>query len=450
MIVRLLRLSVLLLGAGSAALALPPSVQLPEKLLPGLEPVLQSAVDQSPRMISRTLEVEIAEQSRIQARSGLLPYLGGHYRITETRDDRADQPDTLDVTKTYYDVSVTQPLFHWGERRNNARVGEISKAIADRNYLEGYRVLAQEIRYKYLYLIVQKMAVARAHRYRAQANYELKLAEERLAKRVISEAQAQPIRVAAEQGQIGVDKAEFEYESGKRSLARLAGFAELRDEQIPDEVPVPNHDLAAINQLLAGFLSQAQLPTIEAVNLRSQLEIEELNYRNQKTRLRPKVSVVAGMNQDEQAFSINTAQKYRVNSIYAGLSVSWTVFDGFASQAAVRSSLARRRLLENDYRQVADRLLEQAQNQAKQIDFSARNMAILNRYLISSEGALRTRREDFARGVASESDVALAEIAHYDTTMAAFNGRIDYLIKVGDFLGTLFEDPAVENLSTKR
>lgn len=422
---------------------------LPEHALPGLGPILQQAVQQSPRMINRALDLEIAEQGRIEARGGLLPNFGGYYRQVESRDDRADQANVLSVTKVYYDVSITQPLFYWGERRNNYRTAVISKQIAEGNYREAYRQLAQELRSKYLGLIVQKVSLARAQRYLAYAQQQVKVAEERLAKKVISDLEIYPIRLNAEQGQISLERTTYEYENAKHAFSRLAGIPPLTDEQIPDEVPVAPYDAAAFDQLLASFLSTKESPNIEVATLRQQLEIEDLRYKNQKTRLRPKLSAVVGTNQDEQSYSINGSQKYRVNSNYVGFSVSWTVFDGFISQANVRSSLARRRQVENDLNEATDRVARQAQTQAKYVNFAARSMAIADRALVSSQGYLRGKQDDFKRGLASEADVSVAELQLFDARINAYNTRIDYMSKIGEFLGTLNQDPMVASVSAK-
>lgn len=432
------------------SLAAVENLTLPEQAVPGLQPILQTAVAQSPRMVSRALDLEMAEHNRISARSGLLPNIGGFVQFTESRDDRADLPNPVDVTKTYYNVSINQPVFHWGEKRNNARIGEITKAIAERNYREAYRQLAQEIRQKYLGLIVQKTALARAQRFLAHAQREKDLAEERLKTRQISDLQIHPIRLTAEQAQIALERSAFDFESAKHSFARLAGISEIRDDQIPDEVPLLRPDGAPLQQLLASYLNLPEFPTAEAANLRSQLEIENYNFRNQKTRLRPKLSLVAGSSQDEQAYTINAAQKYRVQSLYVGVSVNWTVFDGFAAQAGQRSALAKRRQLENDYEQLKDRLSQQAQAQVKQIGFAARSMSISDRFLEGSHGNLRAKREDFARGIATETDIGLAEIALFDSRIGAYNQRIDFMLKTGDFLGMIDQDPALTFLPAKR
>jgi outer membrane protein TolC len=432
-----------------AAVPVRSELALPERVFPQLDGVLKSAVQQSPRMLSRALELEIAENNRIQARSNLLPSAGGSARYYQASDDRADLNGRVNVAKTYYDFSVTQPVFYWGERRNNARIGEIQATVAKGNYREAYRMLAQEVRASYLRLIVQKIVVRRGRFFLEYANTQLKQQEERLAKKVISETEIFSVRLNAEQAQIAVERNDFEFENAKLSFARLTGTGPLADDAIPDVIPGVGYSAGTIDGLLSGFLAQKDLPTTEAVSLRRQLEIDNLNYGIQKTRLRPKFNFVAGASQDEQSYTLNVAQKYRVNSLYVGLALNWAIFDGFASGAATRNALARRRLTENDYRILTERLGQQAQTQAKQINFSARNMTIYDRFLTSGEGNLNTVQDEFRRGVKSETDVSLARISLYDAQLNANNARIDYLLKVGDFLGTVMEDPVVANLAAK-
>lgn len=422
---------------------------MPEKLYPQLNSLLASAVQQSPRMLSRALDLEMAENTRLVARSNLLPAVTSSFAYYKASDDRADLPERQRVTKIAYNVTISQPVFFWGERRNAARIGEIQQKITQGQVREAYRLLAQEIRLGYLRLIQQKLAVQRTSFGRDFTAKQLVQEEDRLAKKVISEVEIAAARLAAEQAQIAADRAVYEFEIAKRSFARLAGIAEITDASIPDMIPALTYTPALYDRLLAGFLGQKELPSTEAFVLRKQLEIESLNYKIHKTRLRPKLSAIIATNQDEQSYTANVAQKYRVNSIYAGGSVYWPIFDGFASSAIVRNSLARRRQLEIDYRQLTERLGQDAQNQVKIINFSARNMAIYDRYLNSSETSLASMREQNRLGVRSEAEVTMAQISLYDSQINAINSRIDYFTRVAEFLGTITEDPVLANLPGK-
>ncbi len=266
---------------------------------------------------------------------------------------------------------------------------------------------------------------------------------------MISDAEIWTIRLSAEQSHIAVERVDLEYQIARESFSRLAGIPTLTDQDIPDPAALPAYDAAPVQQLLADYLSQKEQPTWEAVSLRKQLDIEELTVANTKTRLKPKLAAVVANTQDEQSYTQNTAEKYRVNSIFAGLSVSWSIFDGFATGAAIRNSLAHRRQIENQYKDASERLARDAQNDAKLIDLSGRNMSVTDRFLGAGEGGLRKAQGDFKNGVKAEADVDAARMALFEAQVNASAARTEYFYRIGEFLGIIAEDPALSYLPAK-
>ena len=188
-------------------------------------------------MVSRELDLEIAEQDRIQARAGLLPGIGGYMNLEKARDVRADINYAQNEQIMQYDVRLTQPVYHWGEVRNNARMGEIRNKIAQGQYKEGYRLLVADLRAKYLNLILLKHVVAR-HTFNQQFTQgQLHLAEDKLAKKTISDADMFTYRVNADRAGIDLERATFDYENARQVFARLSGLEQIRDEDIPDQLP---------------------------------------------------------------------------------------------------------------------------------------------------------------------------------------------------------------------
>lgn len=425
------------------------SITTPEKLFPQLDVILRQTVAQSPRMVSRALDLEMSEQDRIAARAALLPSVTGSYRLVEARDDRSDLSSPTNVAKQYYDFSLSQPIFHWGERKNTARIGEIRNQINKGSYREAYRLLANEVRTLYLTLILDKVRSKRTDYYRDYVVNQQKLAEERLAKKVIAESDIFNIRLDAERAQISAEQVRFAFENDKASFARLTGAPVLKDDDIPDEIPPLPEQNDAIKHLLAGFLSQKDPPTAEADSYRQSMSIEKLNLANQKTRLRPKFNLVVGTSQDEQSYKVSSTQKYRVQSIYGGVSIYWTIFDGFAAGAAVRSYNAKIRQMENDYRGLTERLAQQAQTQAQALGYSTRLAVISDRLYEAGRAGLRTRQEDYRRGVVSEEDLSKAQITTYDAQYNALAARGDYYNQLAVFLGTVMEDPVLANLKNQ-
>jgi outer membrane protein TolC len=434
-------------------------VILPERLFPQLDAILKKAVQQSPRMLARALDLEIAENNRIAARAGMLPSIGAAYSYYKSKDKQAvlydtpgssSSPPPYTLTKTPYYASISQPIFHWGERRNNARIGEIQQNIAQGQYRAAYRLLAQTLRSDYMGLIVLKLSMNRAEFYRKILAEQLKQDEERLTKKVISEAEIFGVRINAERAQIASERAEFDLENARKAFARLAGMdRDFTNDDIPESIPETVYKADVLNQLLAEFLAQKEPANAEAFVLRKQLEIEDLTYKNARTRLWPKLNAAAGLSEDVQDNYFGGGGKYTVTSYYAGITLNWTIFDGFTSGAVVRNSLARRRVLENDYRQLTEVLAQDAQNQVKLVGFLARNMSITDRLLTSGEGNLNAKSEEFKRGVRAEIEVNQAGLSFYDAELNAYKARLDVLQSTGYFLGIIMDDPALANLTTK-
>jgi len=437
----------LLLAALPGAFLSAQAPVLPEQLFPQLDGFLRHSATQSPRMISRGLDLEMADATRDAYRAGLWPSVSGSYRISETRDDRADQPDTLRAQKVYYDITINQAVFHWGAVRNNARIGDIQLRIAQGNFREGYRLLAQEIRSQYLQLIVKKAQIARSRFNMVHVRELLRVAEDRLAKRAISEGEVAVARLNVEQAELLLDRQADDFEASRSAFARFTGSATpLSADEIPDSIPALTPGQGVFDAALASVLSASTVPTNEARNYQNYIDLEVLNYKMNRVRLLPKVNLIAGANQDEQSYTINTAQRYRLDSIYGAMQVSWHIFDGFAARSAQRTALARRRQLENDLRNYTENIKASLQAQNRQIAFAARAMALTDRNVNGSDGLLKSRREDLRSGQASEADVRVAELAVHDAKISAYASRLDYLMKASELNGLLAQDPALANL----
>lgn len=421
-------------------------IALPERLLPGLNPYLQNAISQSPALLNRNIDLEIAENSRIGARAGLLPSLTADYRAVQARDDRADVSTTLSVHKIFYDVTLTQPLFHWGERRNNYRMSLIRQKLAGRQFGEAYRMVAGEIRGLYLRLIVQKLRVERYRLERDFAAATLREAEAGLAAGLISANDVIGPRLRAESTQIDFERTGIDMENARRSFAHLTGTPTIPDEELPDAVPELADDLAPYERILADFLKLEEPPALSAFAARQEIEIERLNLQNQRTRLRPKFNLVAGFTQDEHSYTLNTAQRFAVNSTYVGFSMRWQIFDGFAARSAVRNSLALLRQKENTYKQQVQDLAAQAQAQKQQIYYAARNMSVRDRQLALAHKRQAEREEQLRHGQISANDVKYASFGLLDARMEAYNARIDFLARIAEFLGTVNQDPVTARL----
>ena len=425
----------------------PSSLPLPETYFPALKDILNTAVSQSPRMIARNAENAAAEGSRIVAKSGQLPTFGGYVEFYPwQRDWRADLPRYSDVNRLNYNVSINQPIYHWGALQNTTRIGELQLRMTQGQTAEGYRILVQEIRGQYLALVIKKAALARARLSLKMAEDNFAVSQTKLEKKVISEADMFMPRLGLDRAKLTADRAEEDYNDGRSVFAKLCGTPVLSDSQIPDEIPDPVAPPPAYDAMLAEFTSQKEPNSYNLKYLSDQIEVEKLSYENISTRLRPQLNFKIGTSQDQTSYTTNLAAKYRLTSIYTGFAVNWSIFDGFATRGAMASSLARRRQLEQSYKDMSANVADQARRQLTQVGFARRGMEIANQLLQSSAGALQYRKADAARGLASEADVNTFQLSYQEAQLNAFSARFDYLIKTGEFLSSMLKDPALANL----
>lgn len=434
----------------SASLALTATadntVVLPENVFPQLKQIMENAVTQSPRMIISNLDVLEAEGGAIQAKSGMLPKISGSYQYSWAKDDREDQPGTLNTRKTYYNFGLTQPVFHWNTLKNNARIGELRQHIAEQQYAEAYRKLVQEIRSTYMQLILKKIDVANSRNDRLLADTALKLAQEKYGQKVVTGAEVFQVEIANERAHLATEYAEMDLLQVKQTFAALTGLPQPSDETIPSEIDGLASSQGGVDRMLADFLGHTEPATAPALIMRQQIEAEDLTYQNQKKRLLPKFNFVAGINQDEQSYTANVGLKYGLQSRYVGLQATWTIFDGFESRGAIASSLARKRQLEARYQQMKETLGQDAQRAAKQVELAYRQMQINDRLQDSAASYLKHRQGEFQRGLASEKDVADADANYKNMFSRTTASRYAYLMRVVEFVSLVGADPATANL----
>ncbi len=443
----------LALGSAFACLALPfarsqsNALPLPETYFPQLKEILSAAVKQSPRMVSRNADNAAAEGNRIVQRAGQLPSVTGWAQYYPWDwQDRKDLLKTTSTTKLNYNVTISQPVFHWGTLQNNTRIGELQLRMAQGQTADGYRILVQEIRSQYLSLIIKKAGLNKAHLARQFAEDSFAVAQSKLDKKVISEADMFMPTLTRDQSQLMEDRLSEDYESAKQIFAKLCGTPILSDDQIPNEIPDVSDPGPAFEPILNSFTNQKDPGTFNLKYLGDQIEVEKLTYNNINNRLRPNLNVVAGTSLDQQSYTTNIAQKFQVTDYFIGVQLNWAIFDGLAVTGAKASSLARRRQLEQSYKNLSSDLTDAARSQYKQIGFSRRAMELSNRLLNGSIGALREKKNDAARGQASEQDVNTFQLQLQEAQINAYIARSDYLMKSGDFLSTTMQDPALANL----
>ena len=113
------------------ALAVPVAAQMldspavgtmPEDYLPGLNPLLQSALEQSPRMIANQMQIAVADAQRLyNGVAPLLPNVNGNMQYGAQSSSVSGGGPTSTNKGFQYNVQVNQNIFQWGALKTSWR-----------------------------------------------------------------------------------------------------------------------------------------------------------------------------------------------------------------------------------------------------------------------------------------------------------------------------------------
>lgn len=432
-----------------AAAALP--APLPEEIFPELKGILDKALAQSPTMILRNIELTQNEGNYLVSRAQLLPNIsaGGGYNLSGAAV--ADNPNANSTSSGLsYSLSISQPLFRWGTLKAQKDASKIQVSISQKNYAEAYRTLALSIRSQYLGLIAKKVSLRNARFAQKQMAATLALEEDKLRNGQSTENLLVNLRLQMEEGSLYVERVAEDLANGLRYFQRLAGLARLSDDHIPTEIPALAFEPATATAMLHEFLGQGWENNLNIQISRSWLRVAELNYKQTKYRLYPMFGLSAGITQaNSTSASANSVSQTSVLSQSAGLSMSWSIFDGLATRGAKISGRANLRYYERLLQNATEQVMDQAMAQERQVNFSYRAMNLAQARTGLSETAVRTIQDDAQRGLASKAAVEAAIGTHNHSELSLLTQRAEFLTRWSEFVSILGHDPVLQQLPAK-
>lgn len=424
------------------AAATPPL--LPESLLPELKPILKTALDRSWRMIEEDLRLEIARSEREVFAAGGYPTVTGSIRYLSRVEDREDIDRTRRLFQPHALIAIRQPIYHWGSLASNRRIGEIRARMAENNHAEVYRLLLLEIRAIFLELAVHRKAIAVAERRHEMARRELAIAEARFTRGEITDDELRANHLSAQEAGLRLDRIVLEQERLVEKIVRLAGI-EPPVEDWMAEIPrifTETHD-AGLEKNIANINSYH--PWLDIAQNRVQQAMEQ--YTVESVRQRPRLDLVGGVTQDQIAvFGRDDIDR---TSLFVGIEVTWDIFDGFESRGRRRAALAHRRLEERRMERQRSEWAAEIQRLETSVEASGRELKLQEEKLELSCRRLAQRREDFERGLISETSFYAAKLAYSENDLAVAEARAAYLLAIAELISESGVDPMMEYYSQR-
>lgn len=445
-----LTLSLVLAAVVSMRAEAPPlSGTLPEDYMPGLKPILMTALERSPTMITASLTMALNEANRYQSESSLWPSISANSSYQETKEAISHgAPST--AKGLLYGASLYQPVFQWGAYKNQAQIAQLAVTISQRNFADTYRTLASTVREQYMGLVVKKVLLRNARFQQRLAEKALATQKARFEAGSVSEAEVQGFNMNVDDATLAADRAEEDLRYGERVFMRLVGLETLSDDLIPLEIPHPEYNSSLADAVLTGFVGQGVESTFQSQVYRLTLEQADKNIAITKVRLLPKLAASASYNYSNQtSVSSSSISQVGVRSESVALAANWQIFDGFATKGARMGAMASRRQTEVNAQNYVDATLDSISYLRHQVGFAQRSMGLaeVRNALIDSQ--VKRFKQDKDLGYASDATIDAGTLNLNATQYNMYQARSTYLGNWTDFISLAGIDPAVDNVPSR-
>ena len=436
---RLLSLTLLLLlaGGGPAAIhaemepgtAAADPLRLPETVLPGLAPLIRTALEGSPGMLRGRLELLASAAHADEQIAGLYPHVGFNLGADGRAEVRRDLPGTHYGLNDTYSLGVTQPLYHWNTLVNQARIARIQRQLGESDFAEARRSLVLELRSQYTGLILSGLEYAQAEADDRRHAAHLQLDEERAGRGEVTAADLADERLAADESRVQLERLAAVRRRGRESFAVLLGLPEFAAD-LPTDIPsVPDWTpwLAASGPVPAGIVPAA------LARQAGEREQARLNLENQRVRLRPNLDLVAGVSESDISYVANVAARYGVQDRYIGLQLNWNLFDGFASEAGSRAASAELRAKEQAWDDATRALHRQLAADWEDLQLAQRELVLAEARLRNATARLDTARSQKDAGQMAD-DVWQQRVSDREQQhLALLHLRAEQLLRVAEY-----------------
>lgn len=425
-----------LLAVSFTAAALPlraaPAASYPEASLPELAKILQTVPDKAPELVARSLEQEESTARLKQARAAYYPRLdlNGNFGYRYTVYDN-NQPDE-DKFGATYNATLRRPLYHWGAieaRIRQARLDYKNESILSALAL---RRIQRSIRADYLSLLVNQTALRNA-KLRRQVN------EERAAALRANAASGTVSSLESERTQLGLREALMDIEQLEADQQRILATYRRNlgwDAPLALDAPVPAPSIADIllwiDEVRAAKNADWIARNGETLHRANLVEREKAERVRIVANQRPLFNFAASVGQGQS--NTSTANNVGTLTYFAGIDMSWNIFDGFETRQRKLESKLRQRRLENDLSAFREELAAQAANTVTELSFQARRLDLEQQRFNLTRDSISSSKRDFDEGRLAPATYRERQLASFDEELSLVTHRAALLMGITDYL----------------
>ncbi|MFM1747408.1 MAG: hypothetical protein RLZZ188_1074 [Verrucomicrobiota bacterium] len=436
------------LAAGIVALKAAPveGIQgsLPEDHLPELRPFLEKALRLSPQLISAEFDRILAEIRVTSADAARIPSVGGNLNLATNQT--AISGNTNSQTRDsgfFYNIGVTQPLFHWRALQNQSASARLNRLVADKSLDRAARDVALLVRRAFLSLVVEKARLRAARDGLRVLREDLAVTLEKRERGLIAAATLEGDRLREREVGLEVARLESEFEANRRRFARLIGLpGALAEGDVPDDIPVPRFLSDVAGMLVATVLRDNARSTLEYEIAELRIRDAQLRINSEKVRLYPKFFASAGVSLENSTnVNGNTVSQQGIQRRNVSVYAQWNIFDGFATRAAIREAQASKRVQERLQQAEIEGLLQNVQILQRMLRDDAEQVELAGiRHGLAIEARKAAARES-EFGNLPKSELARAGTAILQAQARSLEARAQFLGRWGEFVSLTAGEP---------
>lgn len=419
----------------------------PEQLFPGLADLLRAAATQSARVEVQQAMVEERAGWLEEARATRRPRIGMNMRVAANYEARED-----DVTKTNTlvdgNLSVSQPLWYWGELRSRVAIGELRVQAAEMELARSGVELLQQVRFHYLRWVLTHFQIQRLQQVIDLAESRVANQRELLTVGRSTEQVVLEMEVRVQENREFLAFLQREYRRLGSVLRQQTGLSgdlqRFLPDQPPDVVPMSLSDLEILRRSL-----QARDPNsfeLARRELELEADLEQLHIINR--RHFPKVDLVAGVFADTLE-GFNQDERVLRGNFFAGVAVNWNIFDGWATRGMRMSNLARQRMQRSWIEETRGALSVEAERLLGELEFNIQQILTRDTRLQLMERRLQLLEQQRERELIPVVDQLELQLNFGDLSLQALEARIQYLLHLAQLANLFQPDPFQPLLSVR-
>ena len=319
------------------------TISTPEDLFPQLLDIYAIANEKAPALLREIQKISEAEGMSYFFSSDKYPHLNfdinaGYERRLPGRGEDSDE------FRNFFNLSLSQPIYHWGGIVARDQIGKIDMDLAKEGYERFYQNLAQEIRVLYISLILENIALRNAELSEKIIYKNLEVLDEQRRQGVLSEDDYTLQYIELQETLLDIQKNKNQSLRIGERLEYITGYNESNLKELILEIPSPELNKNLFEEKLTNFLNGGYKNSPEfSLNLKK-IQREKENLKFIESINRPLFNIQLTIKQVQD----NTASFNYVDTLiyFGGVRLTWNIFDGFATKGRKIASLARIRLLE--------------------------------------------------------------------------------------------------------